>query len=50
MKRMIFALREGMTDHSVIEAGRLNGDPLSCHVTFARAAKSTTACADRAAN
>jgi len=34
VKRMIFALREGMTDHSVIEAGRLNGDPLSCHVTF----------------
>jgi hypothetical protein len=34
VKRMIFALREGMTDHSVIESGRLNGDPLSCHVTF----------------
>ncbi len=34
VKRMIFALREGVTDHSVIEAGRLNGDPLSCHVTF----------------
>jgi len=34
VKRMIFALREGMTDHSVIEAGCLNGDPLSCHVTF----------------
>jgi Xaa-Pro aminopeptidase len=34
VKRMIFALKEGMTDHSVIESGRLNGDPLSCHVTF----------------
>jgi hypothetical protein len=34
VKRMIFALREGMTDHSVVECGRLNGDPLSCHVTF----------------
>ena len=34
VKRMIFALREGMTDHSVVESSRLNGDPLSCHVTF----------------
>jgi Xaa-Pro aminopeptidase len=34
VKRMIFALREGMTDHAVVEAGRLNGDPLSCHITF----------------
>ncbi len=34
VKRMIFALQEGMTDHAVVEAGRLNGDPLSCHVTF----------------
>jgi hypothetical protein len=23
-----------MTDHSVVESGRLNGDPLSCRVTF----------------
>ena len=35
VKRMIFALQEGMTDHSVVECGRLNGDPLGCHVTFA---------------
>ena len=35
VKRMIFALREGMTDHSVVECGRLNGDPLGCHITFA---------------
>ena len=34
VKRMIFALREGVTDHSVVESGRLNGDPLGCHVTF----------------
>jgi Xaa-Pro aminopeptidase len=34
VKRMIFGLREGMTDHSVVECARLNGDPLSCHVTF----------------
>jgi len=34
VKRMIFALREGATDHAVVESGRLNGDPLSCHVTF----------------
>jgi Xaa-Pro aminopeptidase len=34
VKRMIFNLREGMTDHAVVESGRLNGDPLSCHVTF----------------
>ncbi len=38
MKRMIFALKEGATDHSVIETGRLNGDPLSCHITFATGA------------
>lgn len=34
VKSMIFALREGMTDHEVIQAGRLNGDPLGCHITF----------------
>lgn len=35
VKRMVFGLREGMTDHAVIECGRLNGDPLGCHMTFA---------------
>jgi Xaa-Pro aminopeptidase len=35
VKRMLFSLSEGMTDHAVIESGRLNGDPLGCHVTFA---------------
>jgi len=34
VKRIIFALQEGMTDHSAVESGRLNGEPLSCHVTF----------------
>ncbi len=34
VKRMLFALREGITDHAVAEAGQLNGDPLSCHPTF----------------
>ena len=41
VKRMIFALQEGMTDHSVIEFSRLNGDPLSCHVTFGTGRNST---------
>jgi len=39
VKRMLFALREGMTDHAVIEAGRINGDPLSCHFTFVTGSK-----------
>ena len=34
VKRMIFGLQEGLTDHSVVQLGQLNGDPLSCHVTF----------------
>lgn len=34
VKRIIFGLQEGMTDHSAIESARLNGDPLGCHVTF----------------
>lgn len=39
VKRMLFALREGMTDHAVVESGRLNGDPLSCHITFGTSRK-----------
>jgi Xaa-Pro aminopeptidase len=35
VKRMMFALQEGVSERSVVENGRLNGDPLSCHVTFA---------------
>jgi Xaa-Pro aminopeptidase len=38
MKRMLFGLREGMTDHEVVELARLNGVPLSCHLTFATGA------------
>ena len=35
LKRMIFALREGMTDFSAVEAARVGGLPLGCHMTFA---------------
>ncbi|MCU0854668.1 MAG: hypothetical protein MUF63_07125, partial [Rhodobacteraceae bacterium] len=35
LRRMTFALREGMTDFAVVEAGGLGGLPLGCHVTFA---------------
>jgi len=35
LKRMIFGLQEGMTDHQVVELARLNGEPLGCHLTFA---------------
>jgi Xaa-Pro aminopeptidase len=35
LKRMIFALQEGMTDLAAVEAARIGGLPLSCHVTFA---------------
>lgn len=35
LKRMIFALREGMTDFQAVEAARVGGLPLGCHSTFA---------------
>ncbi len=35
LKRMVFAMREGMTDFQAIEAARLGGLPLGCHQTFA---------------
>jgi hypothetical protein len=35
LRRMAFGLREGMTDFEAVEAARLPGLPLSCHVTFA---------------
>lgn len=35
MKRMIFALRDGMTDFQAVEAARIGGLPLGCHGTFA---------------
>lgn len=35
LKRMLFAFREGMTDFQAVEAARIGGLPLGCHVTFA---------------
>jgi Xaa-Pro aminopeptidase len=35
LKRMVFALREGMSDFQAVEAARIGGLPLGCHVTFA---------------
>lgn len=35
LKRMVFALREGMTDLQAVEAARVGGLPLGCHTTFA---------------
>jgi Xaa-Pro aminopeptidase len=35
LKRMVFALREGMTDFQAYEAARVGGLPLGCHSTFA---------------
>lgn len=35
LRRMVFALQEGMTDFAAVEAARIGGLPLGCHVTFA---------------
>jgi Xaa-Pro aminopeptidase len=35
LKRMVFAFQEGMTDFAAVEAARIGGLPLGCHVTFA---------------
>lgn len=35
VRRMIFGMREGMTDYEVVQLAQLNGEPLGCHVTFA---------------
>lgn len=35
LKRMVFAFQEGMTDFAAVEAARIGGVPLSCHLTFA---------------
>lgn len=35
LKRMAFALTEGMTDFAAVEAARVGGLPLGCHITFA---------------
>ncbi|MBI3667719.1 MAG: hypothetical protein HY236_16065, partial [Acidobacteria bacterium] len=37
MKRMLFAVREGMTDHELAQHIRYNGMPLGCHMTLATA-------------
>jgi hypothetical protein len=38
LRRMIFALRPGMTDFQAVEAARIGGLPLGCHATFATGA------------
>jgi hypothetical protein len=35
MKRMIFGMREGMTDHELAKLAGYNGVPLGCHMTLA---------------
>ena len=35
LRRMVFAFQEGMTDFAAIEAARIGGLPLGCHMTFA---------------
>lgn len=35
LKRMVFSFQEGMTDFAAVEAARIGGLPLGCHVTFA---------------
>ncbi|MBL9048978.1 MAG: M24 family metallopeptidase [Tabrizicola sp.] len=35
LRRMVFAFQEGMTDFAAVEAARIGGLPLGCHVTFA---------------
>lgn len=37
MKRMLFGLREGMTDHALAKFIEYNGEPLGCHMTLASA-------------
>ena len=34
IKRIIFGMREGMTDHDVVALGGTCGEPLACHTTF----------------
>lgn len=40
MKRMLFGLREGMSDYEVIQLAQWNGEALSCHITFSTGARS----------
>lgn len=39
LKRMVLALREGMSDFEAFEAARVGGLPLGCHATFATGAR-----------
>ncbi|ROT99042.1 M24 family metallopeptidase [Histidinibacterium lentulum] len=39
LRRMVFALREGMTDFAAFEAAGVGGLPLGCHATFATGAR-----------
>lgn len=39
LRRMVFALREGMSDFAAVPAAGLGGLPLGCHVTFATGAR-----------
>lgn len=34
MKRMLFGIREGMTDHELARLVEYNGEPLGCHMTL----------------
>jgi hypothetical protein len=38
MRRMLFGLRPGMTDHELAALSGFNGEPLSCHMTLVTAA------------
>jgi hypothetical protein len=35
MRRIIFGLRDGMSDYEAVRLAGYNGEPLSCHMTFA---------------
>jgi hypothetical protein len=35
MRRMLFGMREGMTDHELVQLAGYNGVPLGCHITVA---------------
>lgn len=39
LRRMAFALHEGMSDFAAVEAARTGGLPLGCHLTFATGAR-----------
>ena len=35
MRRILFGLRDGMTDYEAVQLAGYNGEPLACHITFA---------------